>query len=148
MHITKRQMAIRGAVALLWIVLGVVIFIFNSGHQLLVDNHSVETLSLDAPDSLKMSINGGKKVEFFRNDRDIFKVGGGKHKITIEFSDGTPVFTTTFSLPLKGDMFLLSIPKMVNGIEPYFEIYVNNEIQSRKDEEPLPGSELEAPLAF
>jgi hypothetical protein len=45
-------------------------------------------------------------------------------------------------------MFLLSIPKMTNGVEPYFEVFVNNQIQSRNDEEePISGSEIDAPLA-
>ncbi|AEF82689.1 hypothetical protein TREAZ_2386 [Leadbettera azotonutricia ZAS-9] len=110
-----------------------------------MDNHSVEALNLRAPDLITVTVDKLKPLEFFRNDRDIFKVGGGKHRITIEFSDGTETFTTTFALPLKGDMFLLSIPKMLNGTEPYFEPYINNEIQSRNDAEP--AQEIEAPLA-
>jgi hypothetical protein len=143
----QRRSIIRLALVVFWLGLGVALFILNRGHSILMDNHSVEALSLRAPDLITVTVDKLKPLEFFRNDRDIFKVGGGKHKITIEFSDGTETFTTTFSLPLKGDMFLLSIPKMINGVDPYFEVYVNNEIQSRNEEEPLPGSEIEAPLA-
>jgi hypothetical protein len=145
----QRRLIIRIALVIFWICLGVVLFVLNRGHSLLVDNHSVEELNLRASDLITVTVDKLKPLEFFRNDRDIFKVGGGKHKVTIEFSDGTETFTARFSLPLKGDMFILSIPKMINGIEPYFEVFVNNEIQNRNDdEEPLPGSETEAPLAL
>jgi hypothetical protein len=142
----QRRLIIRIALIVFWIGLGVTLFVLNRGHSILMDNRNVEALNLRAPDLITVTVDKLKPLEFFRNDRDIFKVGGGKHRITIEFSDGAPTFTTTFSLPLKGDMFLLSIPKMINGIEPYFEVFINNEIQSRNDEEPLPGSEIETPL--
>jgi hypothetical protein len=124
MQAKSRQWLIRGAVAVLWIVLGVVIFIFNRGHQLLIDNHGVDSLSLTASDSLKLSLNNGKKVEFYRNDRDIFDVGGGTQRIRIEFSDGTPPLEARFKLPLKDDMYLLSLPKLLNQVEPYYEPFI------------------------
>jgi hypothetical protein len=133
--VKQRRLLIKLALAVLWIGLGVILFILNRGHSLLVDNHSVESPQLRAPDMIKISVDGGKALEFFRNDRDIFDVGGGGHRIVIEFSDGTPAFTAAFSLPIKDDMYLLSIPKMLNGVEPFFEPFHGNQTINREEDE-------------
>jgi hypothetical protein len=140
--VTRRRLLIRLALVVLWIGLGVLLFLLNRGHTLLVDNRNVE--GLQAPDLLKVTVDKGKTLEFFRGDRDIFETGGGGHRIYLEFSDGTPPFEARFSLPLGPDMFLLSIPKMINGIEPYIEVF-HTQPESRSDEgeaelpEPIEG---------
>jgi hypothetical protein len=126
-NIKRRRLIIRSALIVIWIALGVIIFVLNRGHSLLVDNHSVEAAGLRAPDNLKISVDGGKALEFFRNDRDIFEVGGGTHRVKVEFSDGTPAFTGTFKLPLKYDMYILSIPRMINNAEPFVEAFLSND---------------------
>jgi len=141
MEAKTRRLFIRGAIAVLWIALGVILFVMNRGHSLLLDNKSVEELSLEAPELVTVTVDKGKSIEFFRGDRDIVKVGGGKHRLTVEFTGGTPSFTKTFSLPLKGDMYLLSIPKMLAGMEPFYEPFVNTAPQSR-DEEEEPNVEI------
>jgi hypothetical protein len=113
----------------------------NRGHTLLVDNRNIEDLNIRAPDLITVTINKAKPLEFFRNDRDMFQLGGGKHRIYIEFSDGTPPFEKRFTLPLGPDMFLLSIPKMINGIEPYYEVFYTQQ-ESRSDDTELPETEL------
>ncbi|QQO10404.1 DUF6672 family protein [Breznakiella homolactica] len=118
-----RRTLIRGALVLLWIGLGVVTFIFARGHTLLVDNRNAEDGSYRAPDLIKVSVDGGKGLEFFRGDRDRFTVVGKKHTIRVEFSDGTPPFEGKFELPLENDMYMLSVPKMIRGIEPFVEIF-------------------------
>ena len=138
----QRRTIIRAILIVLWIVLGILLFVFNRGHTLLVDNRNVENPSLRAPDLITVTVNKGKSLEFFRGDRDLFEVGGGKHRIHVEFSDGKPPFETTFTLPLGPDMFLLSIPKMINGIEPYIEVF-RRQPETRNveenDDEPIGG---------
>jgi hypothetical protein len=119
----QRRLIIRLILVVLWIGLGVLIFVLNRGHTLLVDNRNVESPSLRAPDLIQVTVNKSGPLEFFRGDREIFRVGGGRHSIYIEFSDGTPPFEKRFTLPLGPDMFLLSIPRMINGIEPYIEVF-------------------------
>jgi len=119
----QRRLVIRLALVVLWIGLGVLIFVLNRGHTLLVDNRNVESPSLRAPDLINVTVNKNVPLEFFRGDREIYRVGGGQHRIYIEFSDGTPPFEKRFTLPLGPDMFLLSIPRMLNGIEPYIEVF-------------------------
>jgi hypothetical protein len=121
--VKQRRLAIRLALVLIWIGLGVLLFVLNRGHSLLVDNRNVESPGLRAPDLIQVTVNKSGPMEFFRGDREIYRVGGGRHLIYIEFSDGTPPFEKSFTLPLGPDMFLLSIPKMINGIEPYIEVF-------------------------
>jgi hypothetical protein len=135
--IKQRRLIIRAALVPVWICLGALLFVLNRGHSILVDNHDVESLNLRAPDMIKVTVGRNKPVEFFRRDRDIFEVGGGRHRVRVEFSDGAPAFETSFRLPLMPDMFLLSIPKMINGVEPYYEVFLSEpEIrQAEEDEE-------------
>ena len=138
----KRRLIIRLALVAVWIGLGVILFVMNRGHTLLVDNRNVETPAIRAPDLITVTLDKKKPLEFFRGDRDIFELGGGSHRLYIEFSDGTPPFEKRFKLPLGPDMFILSIPKMINGIEPYYEVfYIQRE--SRNDtEDDTPDAEL------
>jgi hypothetical protein len=71
-------------------------------------------------------------------------VGGSKHRIRVEITDGTPPFEGRFTLPLAPDMFLLSVPKMINGIEPYIEVF-HTQNESQEDEES--PDDYEAPAA-
>jgi len=62
----------------------------NRGLTLLVDNRNVESLSLRAPYLIQVTVNKSEPLEFFRGDHEIYKVGGGRHRICIEFNDRTP----------------------------------------------------------
>ncbi|MDR0624347.1 MAG: hypothetical protein LBG10_07945 [Treponema sp.] len=142
---TKRRLIIRAALVAVWICLGVIIFIMNRGHTLLVDNHSIEAENLRAPDLIKVLVDHGKPIEFFRGDRDIFEVGGGGHVIRVEFSDGTPPLEKRFSLPLGPDMFLLSVPRMIRGDENYIEVFYTQPESRSEGEAETAGAEGEEP---
>jgi hypothetical protein len=134
----KRRLAIRLALVVVWIGLGAALFVMNRGHTLLVDNRNVEDPAIRAPDLIMVAVDNRRPLEFFRGDRDIFELGGGSHRLYIEFSDGTPPFEKRFKLPLGPDMFILSIPKMINGIEPYYEVfYTQQESRSVDAEEEI-----------
>jgi hypothetical protein len=133
-NVKRQRLIIRLALIAVWIGLGFALFIFNRGHTLLVDNRNIEAADIRAPDLIKVTVNKGNPLEFFRGDRDIFEVGGGEHRIHVEFSDGKPPFEANFTLPLGPDMFLLSIPKMINNIEPYIEEF-HTQPESRNVEE-------------
>jgi hypothetical protein len=131
--VSRRKLIIQVSLAVIWIVLGILLFVLNRGHTLLVDNKNTESPELRAPDLIVVSVDKYKPLEFFRGDRDLFELGGGKHRIRIEFSDGKPPFEQIFSLPLGPDMFILSVPKMINGIEPYIDIFYTQQ-ESRSDD--------------
>ena len=132
--VRKRRLLIKLGVTVIWIALAVIIFVLNRGHSLLIDNRNVEDPAIRAPDLITVAVNKQKPLEFFRGDRDIFKVAGSKQRIVIEFSDGTPPFEKEFNLPLGPDMFLLSIPKMINGEEPFYEVFVSRQESRNVDE--------------
>ena len=134
-NLKQRRLIIRLSLVVVWIGLGVVLFIVNRGHTLLVDNRDVPAPELRAPGPITVTVDNKKPLEFRRSDRDLFKVGGSKHRILIEFTDGTAPFEKAFQLPLKPDMFLLSIPKMINGIEPFFEVFHTQQERRTDDEE-------------
>jgi len=133
MDVKRRRLIIRLALVVVWVSLGVLLFVFNRGHQILLDNRNLSSPEMRAPDMITVTVNKSKPLEFFRGDRDVVDVGGGTHHIKVVFSDGKPPFEARFKLPLGPDMFILSIPKMINGIEPYFEVFRSNQQQSRND---------------
>ena len=133
MDIKQRRLMIRLALVVVWFALGVILFVLNRGHQILLDNRNLTSPEMRAPDMIKVTVNKLKPLEFFRGDRDLVDVGGGRQKIKVEFSDGKPPFETSFSLPLGPDMFILSIPKMINGIEPFFEDFNSGQQESRNN---------------
>ena len=133
----QRRFIFRLALVAVWLILGIVLFILNRGHSILLDNRNLSSPELRAPDMIKVTVNRIKPIEFFRGDRDVVEVGGGKSRIKVEFSDGTPPFEASFSLPIGPDMFILSIPKMINGIEPYFEVFrsAQQEVRTNSEEQ-------------
>ena len=139
--VKRRRLAIRLALVVVWIGLGILLFVVNRGHTLLVDNRNVENPALRAPDLITVTVNREKPLEFFRGDRDIYKVRGGQHRIAIEFSDGSPPFQADVNLPMWPDMFLLSIPKLINGIEPYIEVFHTQQESRIDDAEEIPQPE-------
>jgi len=145
--VKRRRLIIRLALVVVWIGLGVLLFLFNRGHTILLDNRNVADLQLRAPDLITVTVDKLKPLEFFRGDRDMVKVGGGSHHIRVEFSDGNPPFEKQFNLPLKPDMFLLSVPKMINGIEPYYEVFFTQQ-ESRDDDTQSTDQNGENPQNF
>ncbi|MDR1784981.1 MAG: hypothetical protein LBR23_00720, partial [Spirochaetaceae bacterium] len=87
-----------------------------------------------APDIITVSVDRGKGIEFFRGDRDRFILSGSRHVLRGEVSDGRPPFEAPFTLPLREDMYLLSVPKLLHGIEPAVEIF-------RTAQEPRQGAD-------
>jgi hypothetical protein len=104
-----------------WLLLGTLLFVTGRGHTLLVDNRDFEDIR--ASDLITVYVDRGRGVEYFRGDRDRLTLTGSKHRILVEFSDGSPPFEGDFTLPIKDDMYLLSVPKIVNGIEPFVEVF-------------------------
>jgi hypothetical protein len=137
----RRKLIIRGVLILAWLLLGTLLFIFNRGHTLIVDNRNLQDLNIRAPDLITVSIDGSKPLEFLRGDRDRYNLGGINHRIRIEFSDGTAPFEGSFKLPLKDDMYLLSVPKLIHGIEPSLEVFHTVRETRAPEEEELPSAD-------
>ncbi|MDR0402404.1 MAG: hypothetical protein LBH35_02315 [Treponema sp.] len=117
----RKKTVIRAGLVLAWLLLGTLLFVTGRGHTLLIDNRDFE--NIEAADFVTVYVDRGAGVEYFRGDRDRLTLVGSKHRILIEFSDGSPPFEGNFTLPIRDDMYLLSVPKMVNGIEPFVEVF-------------------------
>jgi hypothetical protein len=117
----KKKTLISGGLVFAWLLLGTLLFVSSRGHTLLVDNRDFE--DIEASDLITVYVDRGWGVEYFRGDRDRLTLTGSKHRILVEFSDGSPPFEGNFTLPIKDDMYLLSVPKMINGIEPFVEVF-------------------------
>ena len=123
MDLKQRRLIIRLALVVVWIALGIMLFVLNRGHAILLDNRNLTSPEMRAPDMITITVNKLKPVELLRGERDVLDVGGGRQRIRVEYIDGTPPFETSFTIPLGPDMVILSIPKMINGIEPYIEAF-------------------------
>jgi hypothetical protein len=139
--LAKRRLIIRAAIVVFWIGLGALVFVLNRGHVLLVDNRNLE--GTRAPERIEVAVDSFRPLEFFRGDRDRFTVTGSKHRIRVAFGDGTPDFTGTFVLPIRDDMYILSVPKMINGIEPFVEVFHTAPEPRNPEDDELPEAEEE-----
>jgi hypothetical protein len=143
-----RRIIIRTSLIVLWIGAIAAIFFLNRGHTVFVDNKAASDGTYEAVELMKVSLDGGKGLEFFPGDRDRFPVTGAKHRIRIEFMDGRPPLVKEFRLPLTTDLFLLSVPKMIAGIEPFVEPFHMEIATSRNDDEgPAATADPAAPAA-
>jgi hypothetical protein len=137
----RRRLLVRASLILAWLLLGTTLFIFNRGHTLLVDNRNLPEEGVRAPDLITVSLDGGYPLEFFRGDRDRYTLGGSKHRIRIEFSDGTAPFEAAFTLPLRDDTYIISVPKLLNGIEPFVEVFHTVQENRAQAEEEIPAAD-------
>ena len=118
-----RKRIIRALIVVLWIGLGVVIILTSRGHSILVDNRDAADESYKAEEFIIVSIDNQKPIEVMRRDRVRFMAVGPNHKIRVEFIDGRAPIEQTFSLELKPDMYLLSVPRMLAGLD-FIEVFV------------------------
>ncbi len=152
MNVKLRRIILRSGLAVVWIGVMVAIFLSDRGHTVFVDNKGTAigadgtSGSYEAVEFIKVSMDGGKGVEFFEGDRDRFPVVGSKHRIRVEFTDGRPPLEKEFRLPLMTDLFLLSVPKMIAGIDPFVEPFVM-EIATSRTEDEGPSAAAEGTVA-
>jgi hypothetical protein len=132
-----KRLIIRASLVIAWFGLGAVLFVGFRGHTLLVDNHDLAEAGVRAPDIITVSVDRGKGIEFFRGDRDRFILSGSRHVLRVEFSDGRPPFEAPFTLPLWDDVYLLSIPRALHGIEPAVEVFRAAQEARQTAEEPI-----------
>jgi hypothetical protein len=133
----KRKL-VRAGIVVGWFLLGTLLFVTSRGHSLLIDNRNVAVPQIEAQEVITVSVDSQDGLEFFRGDRDRFTVAGSRHRIRVEFSDGQSPVEQEFVLPIKDDMYILSVPKMLNGIEPFVEVF-HTTPEPRQAEEEIPA---------
>jgi hypothetical protein len=81
-------------------------------------------------ENVTLSVNGMEPMEFMSGDRDMVRVRAQWHTVEITVNGQKTVKKIT--LPLDQSVLLLSIPKLVAGVEPYIIPFV------QADEPPPP----------
>ena len=125
-----RRWAIRAALAAAYLALAVTLFVTGRGHTILVDNKADPAGAYPALKAAVVSIGRHKPMEFYPGDRDKFVVKGQRHRIKVKpLAPGSREREVEFRLPLGQDMTLLSISKLMAGVEPWIEVFTAPTVQ-------------------
>lgn len=130
-----RRPFIRIVLILLWILLGVIIFFTGRGHTLLVDNQSAKDGSYKAFEMINVTVDNQNDEEIWEGERIRLTVAGAKHSIFVEFDDGREPVKREFVLPVKEDMYLLSVPKMIAGMDFVEPFRIQDQVREARQEE-------------
>lgn len=120
----KKTRKLISRLAVLVVYCGLIFLMALTGrsHTVLIDNKDAEDgTSYLAVDGMSVQIDRQESAEYYPGDRDKAVVKGQSHHIKVEiFADGT-IVEKNFKVPFGQNMVLLSVPKMLAGIEPYIE---------------------------
>ena len=123
-RLAARRLAVRLALAGVFVGLAALAFLAGKGHTILVDNKDAEDGSVQAFDGVMVTIDRQEPLEMYLGDRLAATVMGQRHTVTIEdFNEGT-VIERTIRLPLGEGMLLLSVPMLAAGREPALVVFV------------------------
>ena len=125
-----RRMMVRGILLVVYVSVMMVAFVLGKGHTILLDNKDSSDGSVKAFENVTLSVNGTEPIEFTSGDRDMVKVRAQWHTFEVTVNGQKTVKKVT--LPLGQSILLLSIPKLVAGVEPYIIPFV------QADEPPPP----------
>lgn len=123
-----RRIAIRAGVLVLFVALGIFLFINGKGHDILIDNKTVTLgdTTYEAFASAMVSLDGRKAVEIQRRERLPETLVGGKHHIKVEVMNrGGKVVQTveqSFALGL-ARTYLLNLPALVSGDAGWIQVF-------------------------
>ncbi|MCX7024495.1 MAG: hypothetical protein NT080_07735 [Spirochaetes bacterium] len=122
--VATRRLFVRSGLVAVYFLLLVVTFLLGKGYTLLIDNKDAADGSVVAIDGVLVSVDGAEALELYSGDRDATQLKGQRHRVIVELiSDGKKI-EKSIHLPLDTDMLLLSVPKLVAGIEPFVEVFV------------------------
>jgi len=111
-----RRLVVRGGLLVVYALLIAVSFVLGRGHTVLLDNKDSEDGSVKAIESFTVSVNGQEPMEFMSGDRDMTKVRSQWHTLVVDVNGQKT--EKKFKVPIGEDMVLLSIPKLLAGVEP------------------------------
>jgi len=114
---------------------GVIALVFNlgKGHTLILDNKDAEDGSVKASESLSVSVDGQEPLDLAAGERDQAKVQGQGHRVEITVKDGQKV-ERRITVPLSEDILLLSLPKLLAGVQPAVTVFVPLEVAAPADD--------------
>jgi hypothetical protein len=121
--VRTRRLVIRLALIALYLGLIAIFFVIGKGHAILIDNRDVsdEILGIDG---VLVSVDGREALELYPGDRDRENVRSQSHRVRVEDFNGEVLAEKRFTVPIGTDMIVLSVPKLVAGVEPFLEDFV------------------------
>ncbi len=142
--VRARRLGIRLALLVVYAVALVLCFYGGKGHAILVDNKDAE--GAPALEGIMVSVDGREALELYAGDRDRVNVKSQRHKVRVEDFNGTILAERSFTVDVDHDMVLLSVPKLVAGLEPFIEKFKPLD-QALPPEEPSTGEAFTSPEA-
>ena len=116
--VTVRRLAVRAALAAVFVGLAALAFLTGKGHTILVDNKDAEDGSVQAFDGVMVTVDRQESLEMYLGDRLAVTVMGQSHTVTIEDLNGGTKVERKIRLPLGEETLLLSVPMLAEGREP------------------------------
>ncbi len=136
----KRRLFVRGSLIAVYIFLMVLMVFIGRRHTILIDNKDAPDGSYSAINGMEVSIDRLESTEYYPGDRDKALVQGQRHTIKINIFDNNQTIEKTFTVPLWSDMMIISVPKLVAGIEPWIEPFtVAEQIEAAQESGPPAG---------
>jgi hypothetical protein len=121
-----KGVVIKGIICVCYLVLAILMFVTGRTHTLLMDNKGNQDGSYSAINGMKVVIDDTVSEELLKNDRVKVTVKGQKVKLLVQSFDGSIHQEFSLSIPLSQDTVLVSIPKLIAGIEPAMEPFETN----------------------
>ncbi|WP_304225999.1 DUF6672 family protein [Gracilinema caldarium] len=128
-----KKTLIRSALVFVYVLLLVLMLVTGKRHTILIDNKDAADGSYEAINGMSVQIDNLESAEYYPGDRDKALVKGQRHRIKIELFDDEKVIEREFRVPFGQDMVLLSVPKLVAGIEPFIEPFTVKLEQASQD---------------
>lgn len=130
-----RRLAVRIGLVVVYALSLVLVFVTGKGHTVLIDNKD-RPEGFAALDGVLVSVNGGEPLELYAGDRDMVRLKGQRHRVSVESFDGGDRKETSMRLPMDADMLLLSVPRLAAGEEVFLEPFAPRD-QSPPSDEPV-----------
>jgi len=119
----KKKLIIRLSLVVVYAGLVMWVFVLGKGHSLIIDNKDLADGSLTAvAEGNLVSVDGKEASELYPGDRIMETVKGQTHTIAIEDISGGNRIERKIALPLSQDTLLVSIPKLIAGVNPAIEV--------------------------
>lgn len=116
-----KKLAVRGILVAAYIGLALLMLFTGRSHIVLIDNKDAPDGSWAAVDGMAVSVDGQESAEYYPGDRDKAVVKGQRHRIKVELLADQKVVEKSFTVPFGEAMVILSVPKMLKGLEPFVE---------------------------
>jgi hypothetical protein len=116
--IAPRRWIVRSVLVIVYIGIMVLAYVGGKGHTILIDNKNTQDGSLTAFDLVTVQVDNQESSDYTKGDRDMAKVQGQRHRISVKVEGQENTIVKEITLPIKTDMIVVNIPKLVAGQDP------------------------------